>query len=405
MASFLLLLTYIFCTFFRPADFIPLLTKFPYMKVLAGMLFLTIFLERGKIDFFTGLRQNRLLAIIIVFMFLSVPFAFHRKVCLFGAIDFCKIVLIFIVFLNLVDSLRGLKQVMWTVLFSSIYAMYEIINVYMLERFGARFMVSQSRAWDPNDLAAFLVTTIPLVIGLIRLSKPLITKLLLTVSLALYLLGIFATQSRGGLIGILAIGTCYTFRANKRIFALFLLGIVAMTMYAILPKAPLERITNISISERKRGDSTDERIELWKSGLRMAKDHPLFGVGVECFPMALGTAYNLPHNPRKWATAHNSFILILAEVGVPAFLCYLGIYYLNLKDIKIIRRRLDKEYIKPEVKREISILSNAFEISLVGFAVTAFFLSHTYALDMFLIMALIIVLRRITERLTYDNQS
>lgn len=403
MSSFSLLLIYIFCEYFRPADFIPLLAKFPYMKIIAGLLFLTFFLERGKIDFFAGLRQNRLLAIIIILMVLSVPFAFHRKVCLLGAFNFCKVVMIFLIFLNLVDDLRGLKIVMWTIFLSTFYAMYEIINVYLLGQFWYRFQGARSGVWDANDLAGFLVTVIPLVIGLIRLSKPVILKLVLTGGLATYFIGVVATQSRGGFVGLLAIGACYVFRANKRIVSLFLVGFVAIAMFTILPKDPFERFTSINISERKTGDSTDERIELWKSGIRMAIDHPFLGVGVNCYPMALGTEYNLPFNPRRWATAHNSFILILAEVGVFAFLCYLGVYYLNFKDIKRIKRRLKESYIKPEVKKEIPILCNAFEVSLVGFAVTASFLSRTYSLDMFLITAFIIVLKRVTERLASDN--
>lgn len=402
--SFLVLLAYILFNYFRLDEFIPLCAKIPHMKIIAGMLFLTFFLERGRLDFFTNLRQNRLLAIIIVFMFLSIPFAFHRSICLYGTLDFCKVAMIFVVFLNLVDNTRGLKLVMWTILISTTYAMYEIVNVYLLGQFGGRFEVSRTKSMDSNDLAGLLVTVIPLAVGLLRLNKSLIIKLLLMGSLATYLLGIVVTQSRGGFVGLLAIGAVYIFRAKRRMITLFLVGIVAVATYTIMPKASFERFKSIPINERGTGSSADLRIEAWKAGLRMAKDHPLFGVGVECFGKAMFEAYNVSFNPNLWYTAHNSFILILAEVGVPAFLCYLGIYYLNFKDTKIIRRRLSKETVDPEAKREILILSNAFEISLVGFATTAVFLSHTYGLTMYLITAFIIVLKRITERLAYDNQ-
>lgn len=404
MASFLLLLTYILFHYFRPADFIPILASFPYMKVLAILLILIVLAERGKIDFFIGLRQNHLLAIIICLMFLSVPFAFHPWYCLFGTLNFCKTVIIFVVFLNLVDSLRSIRLVMWTIFLSTVFILYEIIINYLSESYWWRFQGRWTQTWDGNDLAAFLVTAIPLVIGLIRLSKPLFTKILLMGSVVSYLIGIVFTQSRGGFIGLLAIGACYILRANKRMVALLLIAIVAATVYTIMPGSPFERFMNISIGEKTRDSSTDERLDAWKSGLRMALHHPLFGVGVNCFPKALGEAYPMPHNPRKWATAHNSFILILAEVGIPALLCYLAIYRQNLKDTKTIRSYLNEKYMKPEVKKEISILSNTFEISLVGFAATAFFLSHTYDLDMFLITGFIIVLRRVTERLAYNDQ-
>jgi O-antigen ligase len=186
--------------------------------------------------------------------------------------------------------------------------------------------------------------------------------------------------------------------------ALFFVCVLAVAMYVVMPKAPFERFFSTDVTGRARGDSIDFRIELWKSGLMMAIDHPLFGVGIQCFGHALFHAYPLPFGRGLWYGPHNNFIQIIAELGIPAFLCYLGIYYMNFKDVKIIRRSLNKEHIKPEVKREISILSQAFEISLVGFTITGLFVANTYGLNMFLITGFIIVLRRITEQLAYNSQ-
>ncbi|MDP7662048.1 MAG: O-antigen ligase family protein, partial [Nitrospinota bacterium] len=78
------------------------------------------------------------------------------------------------------------------------------------------------------------------------------------------------------------------------------------------------------------GDINDktaiERIYMWKSGLRMIRDHPLFGLG----PDSIKPAYPRYADPRalkkESGHLHNNFIHIGAERGLPALAAWIWIW-------------------------------------------------------------------------------
>jgi hypothetical protein len=64
-------------------------------------------------------------------------------------------------------------------------------------------------------------------------------------------------------------------------------------------------------------DSAAGRIAAWGAGLRMLASHPLLGVGMGRF-----TDFNDVND----LTAHNSFVLALAEIGLLGALCWVGMF-------------------------------------------------------------------------------
>lgn len=406
MVSFLLLIIYIGLSGFRLNEFIPALGAVPFMKIMAGLLVVAVLLERGRIRLFLDIPQNKLIVAITLIMFLSVPFAFQRKWCFYSVLDFCKGILIYLIFLDLVKSVNNLKIILWVSILSTCYIAFTVMKIHFTGGFEGRWAIAESGAYgDPNDMAAMLVTTAPFILALLQLSKSFWVKSALAGGLAAYLIGIIFTQSRGGFIGLVAVCIFYWVRSKRKIVTLIACGIIAILLFNFLPGGSFERFRTISFFHQKEGDSGDIRIEAWKAGLRMAMDHPIFGVGVNCFQKALGETYHLNVKDLEllWVAPHNSFIQILSEVGVIAFLCYLGLYYYTFKDLRNIRRQLKNSQIDTYTKKELSVLANAFEISLVGFAVCGFFLTHAY--DLIGQIAYIVVIKRIIERLAYDNPS
>lgn len=405
MVSFLLLIIYASLSSLRLNEFIPALSAIPFMKVAAGLLVAAVLLERGRIRLFLDIPQNKLIVAITLIMFLSVPFAFHRSVCFYGVLGFCKGILVYLIFLDLVKSVNNIKTLLWVSFLSTCYIPFTVMKIHFTGGFEGRWAIEGSGAYgDANDLAAILVTAAPLILALLQLNKSFLVKSALAGGLAAYLIGIIFTQSRGGFIGLVAVCVYYLMKSKKKIVTLIACGVIAILLFNFLPGGSFERFKTISFFHQKEGDTGDIRIELWKEGLRMAMDYPIFGVGVNCFGKALGETYhlNIEKLENKWLAPHNSFITILSESGVIAFLCCIGVYYFTFKDLRDIKRRLKDSEIDTYAKKEVSILANAFEISLVGFIVCAFFLGHGLPLFHF---AFIIVIKRITERLTFNNQA
>jgi putative inorganic carbon (HCO3(-)) transporter len=57
------------------------------------------------------------------------------------------------------------------------------------------------------------------------------------------------------------------------------------------------------------------RIEIWKASWHSIRNHPLLGVGIGNFPVVLGQDISLA---RAGSTAHNLYIHVASEMGLPA---------------------------------------------------------------------------------------
>lgn len=80
--------------------------------------------------------------------------------------------------------------------------------------------------------------------------------------------------------------------------------------------------------------SVTERLELWRAGLAIVRDHPILGVGFGRYDEA-ATAY-APNVAGM--VAHNSYVQVAAESGVPGLLAYLGLFVLVLARLQRLYR-------------------------------------------------------------------
>jgi len=75
-----------------------------------------------------------------------------------------------------------------------------------------------------------------------------------------------------------------------------------------------------------------ERIITWKTSLEMVKDHPIFGIGPGCYHL-YASDYRRDYNVRFTSSshAHNTYIQVAVEAGIPALLTLLilvgGLFY------------------------------------------------------------------------------
>lgn len=76
--------------------------------------------------------------------------------------------------------------------------------------------------------------------------------------------------------------------------------------------------------------SNAQRIEIWKKSLISIAKHPVLGVGIGNFPVVLNENIELA---KAGASAHNIYLHVAAEMGLPALLIFLVLLFLILKDI------------------------------------------------------------------------
>lgn len=224
---------------------------------------------------------------------------------------------------------------------------------------------------DPNDLGLLLVLVIPFLVDML-FNRNFILPM---ASLPLIGLALYYTNSRGSILAALATITSYfvfRFRSTKG-------AIIGVILAVILFVAGPSRMGGMSASE----DSAHGRIEAWYEAYQMLKSNPLFGVGQGMF-----TDYHE-------LTAHNSFVLVMAELGVVGLFFFTGLlyypynwlwnYFMNSKSIEI------KE-------ADIGLVSSTYA-SLTGVLVAMFFLSRAYVLIPYISIAMATFIKR-----NIDNQ-
>ena len=174
---------------------------------------------------------------------------------------------------------------------------------------------------DPNDTAQFFVTLIPLTF--LRWKKgSFVSNLLFTIApVVLLSAAVYYTHSRGGAFALVAV--CLFGFKNK-------LGFVLSSVLAVGLFAGMMAI-NIS-GGRGMEDDDGSRVAFWSTGLEIFKAHPVVGVGIGRFP-----EYN------GGLTAHNSYVVCLAEVGMIGYFCWMGTIVLNLTGLSQISKSKNGE--------------------------------------------------------------
>ena len=257
--------------------------------------------------------------------FFLVAFACAAALSAFGAFwpglaarstaDFLKILILYFVVLNCVDSEKRLRGVVWTMVLAGLFPALG----------GLRFFQNGNTVdgrlhWvgtfgNPNELAHSLVILFPLAVVLaseLKLSR----RLLVWGLPALYAGVVYLTFSRGALLGLFAaLGLMALLhrRSSARLVTAGLLaaGILAVVFYWTRGEG---------FSGLGQDASFQQRITTFQTALAMFVHHPLFGVGLTCSPVAwpFYAPANLPY--RTWLIIHNTFLQALSETGLVGFL-------------------------------------------------------------------------------------
>jgi O-antigen ligase len=233
---------------------------------------------------------------------------------------------------------------------------------YMCERIGLFGTTSVGRGrvryrgvlQDPNELALAGGVGLPLAFALGRRQDR--GKRAALVALTLGLVGSCAvlTGSRGGQLVFLAVLAVYFVKRFG----------VAGAGVGVLLALPLLLLGGRSGAEAV--SSTAERIDCWAEALLMWRAHPLFGVGLGRF------------GEYHYMTAHNSYLLTLAELGLPGMVLFTSIVWISAKvPIQVLQ-------IFPGTTAAVdgSAVARRWALALLaafaGIAVGIFFLSFAY---------------------------
>lgn len=392
--SFRLYLIFTFILFARPQDFFAVLIPLRLAFVMT-ILMAVVTACTGKVNFVQGIfkfTQVKKYILIYIIMIVGIPFSMHRGQSFnFVFMQYSMKIIFFMLSLLYLDSIKKLEKFLFVICFSCFfYACFSLINSGSL---SGRF--AYGTMYDPNDLAAFLIALFPINFYFLTTGRFFARKLFAVTSIGISVAVILMTGSRGGLLGLVVVLLLlFVTRLGqlKRSTKIVLFATLVAVLAVNYDKINIERYQTIFNIEDDYNVSGEEgRLSIWGKGLELSVRHPLTGVGADCFAMALGYYREKLGEKPIWQTAHNSYILFLAEIGVAGFFLYMSLVFSSLK----IFLRYSREYTLPDKFLPLSNMSKSFVLSFAGYLICAFFLSHAYSGIFTLFFALSVVLQNL----------
>jgi putative inorganic carbon (HCO3(-)) transporter len=239
---------------------------------------------------------------------------------------------------------------------------------------------------DANEQAAVLVAAIPIALALGNAMRRPALRLLCWGGGVFCLIGVFTTLSRGGLIAlgcVMMAAVLFGGRWRAKATVLLAATVLGTVVYyfAIAPLAARERVTSATTSGRS---------DIWRVGWRMVEAHPFIGSGSGNFQEAaihyvqgIGSItsanliVNVPH------VAHNIYLELLADLGIPGLLAFLGVAGFSMLAVAKAARRFEQQG-----DREMELVSRCLLLSVVAFMSADFFLSGEFSKQLWLTFAL-----------------
>lgn len=252
---------------------------------------------------------------------------------------------------------------------------------------------------DENDLALYLNMWLPFCYFLFLAHKSLIKKIVCLTGLIIGILSIIVSFSRGGFLGLIAIGAVVWFFSTRKIITLFVIIILAGLMFLFAGEKYWAEISTSTNTEEGTGK---ERIESWKSGWRMFLDNPL-GVGGNNFIVRFHEYQTNYFKRGMWGrAAHSLWFTLIPELGIFGIYIYFSLLYYNLKDIFMLMK-INFDDADDEDKKYLNYLGRAFIASFTGYFVAGTFISVLYYAHYWYLTSIIIATIKISKKIRTDN--
>lgn len=170
---------------------------------------------------------------------------------------------------------------------------------------------------NPNVLAEYLGLLIPMVLGLLWVSKGFRRKTILFITFCLMTACLILTFSRGAWVGLALAFLIFATLKEPRLFIILLLIVLVAPMF--MPSVVTHRIESIGSLE---DSSNTYRITIWIASLRMIKDYWLTGVGLGLSAFSrVYRDYMIAGTPA--VHSHNLYLQIGIEMGILGLLALL----------------------------------------------------------------------------------
>ncbi|MBI3776088.1 MAG: O-antigen ligase family protein [Gammaproteobacteria bacterium] len=203
-----------------------------------------------------------------------------------------------------------------------------------------------------NDYSFVIILLLPFIYVFWREQRG-FTRLLLLLSLAACITGMFLSLSRGGMLALVLecvlIGVFFT-QGAKRIGVLLLMCVIGTVAIGYQWEKRAENQGSSYTAE----DAKGQRTELWRTGLKMVKRHPLLGVGSRRFGEYTRRYAEISYD--NWGkNSHNTYVEIAATSGLVGFISFVFMLWHMFREL--LKPLIHPDYAWLEAVRTAALVS------------------------------------------------
>ena len=390
--------------FGRPQELIPGLKLVPFATLLHGLLFLAV-LNAGKFNL--AKKQTKLWIALFAVMVVHIPIAVNN---FWAAILVKDMFLTFGLYLGIItfaDTLNKFNRLMKVWL--GVHAILAVLGVLSGGHGVGGWLGDENDFCMQMDVAAGFALFLMSSKG-VGVSRPVYIGLL-----CLFVLAAMITMSRGGFIGLAAVGLYWWARSPNKIMPVFLGLVVILFMVLVAPDSYWERIKSTTDEENmssEGGGTGAARLYTWGIGWEMFLHNPIIGVGQGNFPWT----FEEYEDGRTWQdkslagrAAHSLYFTLLPELGLVGLMIFLGMLTNSLKDLKWVSKTAIEYGAKKDRSAKVMdhmqdvrkrnrlrnalFVARALEGAFIGYLVASIFVSTLYYPTFWVLVAFAVALR------------
>ncbi|HMA88231.1 MAG TPA: putative O-glycosylation ligase, exosortase A system-associated [Burkholderiales bacterium] len=338
---------------------------FPFAMIIAIVTLIGLLISREpkKIPW---TRETVILFVFVLWMVITTIFSVYPILAWPQLDKVLKIQLMVFVTMMVMQSKERLNLLVWVMTLS--LAFYGVKGgIFTISHGGVYHVRGPDNTFigGDNEMGLALIMTIPLLRYLQLTTTRFWLRHAMTAVIMLCALAAIGSQSRGAMLGMVAMGAFFWIKSRSRFFTVLLTAVAAGLILMVMPQAWFDRMSTIETYQQDA--SAEGRINAWKMAFNLAKDRPLGG-GFNAFQRGMFAVY--APDPNNVHDSHSIYFEVLGEHGFFGLALFLLLGLMTWRTASwIIKRARDD----PE-NRWAGDLAAMVQVSLVGYAGAGAFL-------------------------------
>ncbi|MDP2431396.1 MAG: putative O-glycosylation ligase, exosortase A system-associated [Pseudomonadota bacterium] len=315
-------------------------------------------------------RETVLLLIFLLWMCVTTYFAFYPELAWINFVKVFKVLLMTFVTLMVINNRERLNGLVWVICIS--------LGFYGIK--GGLFTISKGgvhRVQGPdgtffggnNEMALVLAMIIPLLAYLRLQEKRRWLQLGLGAAMMLSGIAAIGSQSRGGMLGLAAMGVFLWLKSRNKFMTALMIGTSVLIIGSIMPQAWYDRMNSIQSYEQD--NSSLGRINAWWTAFHVAKGN-ITGGGFDMFRPATFARY--APEPERVHDVHSIYFEVMGEQGFIGFAMFMMLGLMTWMRCNRIMRICKRD----PARKWAADLAAMVQVSMVGYATAGAFLGLGY---------------------------